>query len=277
MTLARRLTRTEAERLIKHFWRYQKHTGLIKMHMVRSSPEGRVEYPEYRPIYNETGLITPLALRILHSDHKDHGIRWMIRCDIRNNGYSEYTLEVRINPKVLGGVHDYITAANGGDMDVVILNFNRISRGISPLLYTFECYGFKRIDYCINLVLSELAPGCTSEQVMALIRRGDIPPHYEEWTQYDERSHRMKSSPDSFYLTSQSVNINCYRKSVELQKRMEKESKKAEPSITQATVDEAQDVIRFEVQCKYHKVYTLSRKVGEESCSTLNKYHELLG
>lgn len=276
MTLALPLNRKTAERLVRHFWRYQEHTGLIKMHMVKSLTGGKEEYPEYKPKYKGTRLILPPIINVLHSDRKDHGIRWTIRCDSQDDEYSEYTLEARVNPKILGNIHDYITAANCISMHDAIANFNLISRSISPLLGTFERYIFKRIDYCINFSLNELAPGCTSEQVMALIRRGDIPPRHKEWMKYDKRSHRMKASPDSFYLMSQSVNINCYRKSVELQKRVEKESRKEEPSITQAMVDEAQDIIRFEVQCKYPKVYALSRQVGEESRFIINKYHDLL-
>lgn len=277
MTLALPLNRKTAERLVGHFWRYQEHTGLIKMHMVKSLPGGKEKYPEYRPRYNGTRLVLPPIISVLPSDGKDYGIRWTLRCDSQNDEYSEYTLEARINPKILGGVYDYITAANCNDMYSVEAKFNCISRDISPLLRTFDNYMFKRIDYCINFSLNELAPGCTSEQVMALIRRGDIPPHYKEWTKYNKRAHRMKASPDSFYLMSRSANINCYRKSVELQTRMVKERKKEEPSITQATVDEAQDIIRFEVQCKYPKVYALSRQVGEESRFIINKYRELLG
>lgn len=52
MTLFQSLTRTEVERLIKHFVKYQERTGLIKMHMVKSLPGGKEEYPEYRPRYN---------------------------------------------------------------------------------------------------------------------------------------------------------------------------------------------------------------------------------
>lgn len=275
MTIALRLTHTEVERLLKHLWMYQKHTGLIKMHMVKSLPEGKQEYPEYRPMYNGTRLILPLMVHVLHSDHKDHGIRWTIRCDRRNDAYKEYTLEARVNPKILGSVHNYITAANFGDMDVAIANFNRLSRNISPLLGTFECYVFKRVDYCINLVLSELAPGCTSEQVIELIKRSDVPSDYSVWMVYDETAHRKKSNPDSFYLKCGSVNINCYRKAVELQQRAEKtkgDTKEVLLEISQA----AQDIIRFEVQCKYPKMHALSMQTG--GCDfTLNKYFDLLG
>ena len=275
MTLFRSLTRTEAERLIEHFVRYQEHTGLIEMHMVKSLTGGKKEYPEYKPKYKGTRLILPPIISVLHSDRKDHGIRWTIRCDSQDDEYSEYTLEAKVNPKILGDVHDYITAANCVNMDVAIANFNRISRRISPLLGTFECYKFKRVDYCVNFDLSEIAPGCTPEQVIELIKRADIPSGYKMWMFYDETAHRMKSDPDSFYLKCGSVNINCYRKAVELQQRAEKAKGDMKEALLEAS-RAAQDVIRFEVQCKYPKVYALSRQTG--GCDfALNKYFDLLG
>lgn len=275
MTLALRLTHADVERLLKHFWRYQERTGLIKMHIVRWLPGGREEYPEYRPKYNGTMLMFPLVTHVLPSDHKDHGIRWTIRCDRRNDEYKEYTLEARVNPKILGNVHDYITAANCVNMDVAIAEFNRISADISHLLGTFECYTFKRVDYCVNLVLSELVPKCNSEQVIELIKRADVPSDYSVWTVYDETAHRQKSNPDSFYLKCGSVNINCYRKTVELQQRAEKAKGDTKEALLEAS-RVAQDVIRFEVQCKYPKMYALSRQTG--GCDfALNKYFDLLG
>lgn len=107
---------------------------------------------------------------------------------------------------------------------------------------------------------------------MKLIRRGDVPPHFREWVEFDSTSHRMKSKPDSFYLISKSANINCYGKQVELQERNQKNP----GSIPQATLASAQDIIRFEVQCKYPKVYALSRSAEKKGNDSINKNHDLL-
>ena len=48
------------------------------------------------------------------------------------------------------------------------------------------------------------------------------------------------------------------------------------PPIAQATMDAAQDIIRFEVQCKYHKTYTLSLRAKRAGNTQLNKYESLL-
>lgn len=265
------LTRKEAEKLIKHFCTYRKHTELIRILMIDVLPGGQREWKEYSPRYSGTSLLLPLNLKIIYPD-KDHGVKWMIRSDMRNDAYKEYIVEATINPKILGDIHDYINAATEDDMDVAAIKFNRISRSISPVLRTFEHYRIKRIDYCINFSLNELAPGCSSDQIMKLIRRGDVPPHFREWAEFDSTSHRMKSKPDSFYLISKSATINCYEKQVELQERNQKNP----GSIPQATLASAQDIIRFEVQCKYPKVYALSRRAEKDGNDSINKYHDLL-
>ena len=266
-----RLTHDETERLIKHFYRHSKQPGTIRMLMLTTLPGGEKEWREYSPIHMGTRLVLPLNLKISYPD-KDHGVKWMIRSDMQSDAYKEYTIEATINPKILGGNCDYINAATEDDMEVAAINFNRMARSISPVLRTFEHYKIKRIGYCVNFSLSELAPGCSSDQVMKLIRRGDVPPHFREWTEFDSTAHRMKSKPDSFYLICKSANINCHGKQVELRERNQKNP----GSISQAILKEAQDIIRFEVQCKYPKVYALSRRAEKDGNDSINKYQDLL-
>lgn len=201
-----RLNRAEVERLIKHFCAYRKRTGLIRIRMRKALSGGQEEWNEYNPLYSGTSLILPLNLKISYQD-KDHGIKWEIRSDRRSDAYKEYLVDAIINPKILGGIHDYITSATYDDMDATITNFNLISKSISPVLGTFEQYTLKRVDYCINFSLDELAPGCSYDQVIKLIKRSDVPPHFNIWTEYDSISHRMKSKYGSFYLMNGSVCI----------------------------------------------------------------------
>lgn len=208
----------------------------------------------------------------------DIGIRWKIRRDVWINESKMFfdIINVTINPKILADTHDYITAATYQDMDIMITNFNNVMEKISPLLKTFDCYTLKRIDYCINFDLNEIAPGCSPELVMNLIRRSDIPTHYIEWTEYDDISHRKKSRPSSFYLKSPSTNINCYSKYMQLQEHSRKNEDKGYPPVPQATLEAAKNIIRFEVQCKYHKMYTLSDKAKSSGNKSINKFENLL-
>ena len=53
---------------------------------------------------------------------------------------SGYAVEVKVNPKILSGISDYLTAATYRDMENVIINFNLEARKISPLLKSFNDY-----------------------------------------------------------------------------------------------------------------------------------------
>lgn len=151
----------------------------------------------------------------------DMGIKWEICRNVWEERFKMFfnIIKVTINPKILTDTHDYITAATYQNMEAAIVNFNNITARISPLLKTFDCYSLLRIDYCINFDLGELAPGCSPNLVMNLIRRSNIPTHYKEWTEYDSSAHRRKSRPSSFYLINPSLNINCYSKYMQLQER----------------------------------------------------------
>lgn len=253
LTLSYPLFFQEIQYLISDFRRYSKETGAIQM-------------------YEDHGNT---RIKFLN---RAEGIEWLIRYEVylQNLRITVNIVEVTINPKILGGSHDYITAATYDDMEAAIANFNRISSSISPGLGRFEQYSLKRIDYCVNFALNELAPGCTYDQMMKLIKQSDIPPRYEEWKKYDDTSHRMKSRPGSFYLTNGSVHINCYSKYMKYQDQSQKNIARGCPPIPQATMDAARDIIRFEIQCKYLKTYTLSNKAREAGDNNLNKYESLL-
>ena len=145
-------------------------------------------------------------------------------------------------------------------MNIAIINFNDNSKKISPLLGTFNDYEIKRVDYCINIRLGDFIPTYDPELIMNLVKRSNIPPHYKEWMEYDKTSHRMKSKPESFYLCSKSVNINCYSKYLQLLNRSKENVDKGYDPIPQEIIDASHDIIRFEVQCKYFKTYALNKK-----------------
>lgn len=254
MTLSIMLLKHETRQLIMDFRKYSQKTGNIKI------------YPDK---YRNT---------VIEFAQNNRGIKWLVRYNVWMNGFEVFfdVVNVTINPKILGGIHDYITAATYSDMKTAISNFNLISKEISPLLNTFDCYSLKRIDYCVNFCLNELVPGCSHEQIMKLIKRSDIPPHYKEWTEYDDVSHRKKSRAGSFYLINQSVNINCYSKYMKFQEQSQKNMEKGYAPIKQETLDASRSIIRFEVQCKYHKMYTLSKKAVKSGNNSNNKYKSLL-
>ena len=254
MTLFLSLDKKDVQKLFKDFKKYSKDTGLIQIYPPDDNTKKfRVNYP-----------------------NEDRGIEWMIWFNNWSRDFKSYIVEVKINPKILGGIHDYLTAATYDDMEAAITNFNLESKRISRILGDFSCYRLKRIDYCINFHLDELIPGCSPEQIMKLIKRANIPPHYEEWTEYNDTSHRWKSRPSSFYLINNSANINCYSKYMELLERSQDRESKGLSPIPQITLDNAQNIVRFEVQCKYLKTYVLNYKAEKAGNHKYNKYENVL-
>lgn len=257
MSIFLQRSRSEMETLVKHFCKYRERTKTIRMFIPQRSSSGKeAKYSEYSPRYSNGHLILPSVLKIIYPG-KDCGISWKLRCE-KNNAFKSYWVEAKINPKILGGTQDYISAAIYDDLLQAIPKFDLMVKNISPLLRTFACYKPNRIDYCANLALRELAPGCPSDMVMKLIQRADVPPDYEPKMEYSETSHRKGLVQNSLYLECESTNINCYEKLVELQKRNRKDEESG--PITQEVLEEARDIIRFEVQCLYPRTRKLCQQ-----------------
>lgn len=203
--------------------------------------------------------------------HRDMGIRW---CIVPKGNFENSTdiLYAEINPKVLGGEVDYITAATYYDMGVAIYNFNRISKDISPILQTFSCYMISRVDYCVNFYIDELTHGCSPERIMKLIKKSNIPHGYKELKKYDRVSHRTKGVKSSFYLMSGYANINCYLKHDELLNRSQNEHL----TVHEEMLESSKSIIRFEVQCKRRKIYDIIEQLGVKDNGEVNKYKHLL-
>ena len=272
ITLSLNLENKEAEQLIKHFNQYRVKTKLIEMYL--ADKNGDI-LQVYRPSEDKGYFLLPLWIEIKY--HKEYtGIKWSIRCNYRDETYKSYFVEITINPKILSGITDYITAATYDDMETAIENFNNEAKSISPILKDFHHYYMKRVDYCINFALNELAPRCTYEQIIKLIKRADIPPNYAEWVKYDYTAHEKKSKRFSFYLINKSVDVNCYSKYMELLERSQKHGHRGYSQITPEMLDKAKNIIRFEVQFKYSKMFALNRWAEKAGNHKTNKYESLL-
>ncbi len=208
-----------------------------------------------------------------HYPNRDKGIHWILRYGNISPGFIKpnevdrpCSIKATINPKILTGEQDYLAASTSNYLDEVESLFNAEARTISPLLGEFKHYGMSRPDYCVNFDLKELAIPCTAEQMIYLIKHGDIPRHYSEYAEYDEVSKRKKSDKDSFYLESNSVTINCYRKRKQLMENFQ----------DCPNLEDARHIIRFEVQCGYLKTYALSKNLAQSGVSTSDIIREML-
>lgn len=181
---------------------------------------------------------------------KNKGIRWIlfnysVGCQLPCR-----QIQAIINPKAFLE-KEYIQAARESDLDLVKIAFDQEAAKISlSLLSSFSDYTLKRIDFCINIDLNELEIPCNSEDMMKLIRQGNIPKDFHELMEYDKKNHRKTPYKNSFYLQSSSVTINYYNKYSQQQEGHPNYPNKAS----------SRNVIRFEVQYKYPKLYPIARE-----------------
>lgn len=266
--LCLRLLYYEVPNLIKDFLEYSHTTKLIQIY----TTDIKGNYIPYIP----DDKTKPKPTNILIKYIKDIGIEWDIHNS--NNEHTEFPyflINVKINPKILSGTTDYLTAASIHEFSMAISNFNKEAKRISLLLRDFAFYKLTRIDYCINFSISELLPGCDAEQIISLIKRSAIPKPYREYLKYNKDNHRKESLPGSFYLTSKSVHINCYSKYIQLLNLSKIRVENNKEPISEEILNKAKDIIRFEVQCKYHKAYNLSHKYKSENIDYLHNYMAL--
>lgn len=190
-----------------------------------------------------------------YKDNQDKGIRWLLLSSKAKNNYVTRGVLVVVNPKTLIE-NNYIVAAEETDLKEVEEIYNREAGNISKVLLKFGACSLNRADPCLNIDLKELDFPCTPEQMMILIKRGNIPRHYKEREDcYDERQRRMIADKDSFYLESKSSVVNYYWKYPKV--------REGHPDY--GNRESFRNVIRFEVQCKYLKLYILSKDIREES------------
>ena len=183
------------------------------------------------------------------------GIRWILISRQAGNEFSIQGLLVIVNPKSLVK-RDYIAAANESDFDMTEKIFNDEAAKISPLLKKLGLCSLSRVDPCLNIDLRELDFPCSAEQMMRLIKQGNIPKHYKERElKYDDKQHRKITDKTSFYLESKSSVINYYLKYPQ----------QDEGHPNYLFREESRYVIRLEVQCKYPKLYALSKNSREQS------------
>lgn len=174
---------------------------------------------------------------------KNKGIRWRLSSKTESNGYISRKIEAIINPKVLCD-NNYITAATESDLLQTEELFNEEAENISPYLLTFSDYSLNRVDYCMNVDLTELGYPCTPQQMLKLIKQGNIPEFFEEQGFYSNTGHRVTKFMNSFYLVNSSVTLNYYLKYPQ----------QTENHPNYVNRDDSENVIRLEVQCKRKKL-----------------------
>lgn len=209
------------------------------------------------PVQNKDKI--QIGWQYTYKDDKEKGIHWLMLSSKSKNNYVTRGVLAVINPEVLIA-NNYIRAAKEDDLKEVEEIYNRETEKISKGFLKFGSCSLNRVDPCLNIDLKELGIPCTPEQMMKLIKRGNVPRHYEERKEcYDNKQRRMVSDKNSFYLESKSSVINFYWKYAKQGKKHPNYPKR----------ESSRNVIRLEVECKYLKLYALVKNRNRES-----KYYE---
>ena len=209
------------------------------------------------PVQNKDKI--QIGWQYTYKDDKEKGIHWLMLSSKAKNNYVTRGVLAVINQEALIE-NNYIRAAKDDDLKEVEEIYNRETENISKIFLKFGSCSLNRVDPCLNIDLKELGIPCTPEQMMKLIKRGNIPRYYEERKEcYDSKQRRMVSDKNSFYLESKSSVINFYWKYAKQGKKHPNYSKR----------ELSRDVIRLEVECKYLKLYALIKNRNLES-----KYYE---
>jgi hypothetical protein len=211
----------------------------------------------------------PKAYKVEYLE-KNIGISWYIRFNSKvkgcnsmtfnhaNNNYQKepksYSVRVTINPKILNGTKDYLSAARADSLDQAEVRYNAKAKEISPILGKFEDYRPNRVDYCFNFDTMELDMGCHVDLLFTLIRRGKIPTHFTEAKgEYCKELKRFKPYEHDFRLKSKSMTISCYLKYAQFKKEF--------PDCPDLEL--SRNLIRFEIKCYYSKMYSMSKSIKE--------------
>jgi len=219
------------------------------------------DFKKYRDKTGEIKIITndkyPNNYEIKY--HGGKGIIWRIRYSQDFQGSIPiYCIDAIINPKVLSsGFPDYFNVANQEEIKIALTKLIEEAKKISNRLCESLSSRLNRVDYCINFDIDKLMIPCTAEQMMELIKRGNIPNHFEEHMQYDYTSRRMKSDKVTLYLKSKSTVVNCYLKGEQLKREYPQ------------TPNIPSNIIRFEIQCKYNKISAMKKGYSSSDTETM--------
>lgn len=190
----------------------------------------------------------------IYTYKKGKGIRWLLYSTKVSHELTIYIIMVIITPKVLIE-NNYIAVANAADLEQVEYLFNKEAEKISPILNKFGFSSLNRADPGLTIDLQELNYPCSPEQLTILIKRGDIPKHFVERIKYNDKAHRKEADKYSHYLENDSAVINYYWKYPKINEK--------HPEFVNK--EKFRNVIRLETECKYRKLYSISKSLKRNS------------
>lgn len=194
-----------------------------------------------------------------------------------NQKYVYKVIEVRLNPKRLCKRNEYVQVSAYEDYPVIVKMFEKLLaplkriykqiraakrnelkgiRVVSPFIFDdISRYKLDRIDYCINIRTPYM------NWYMELIRRSDIPKSFELVLKDNPITKRKEPYKNALRLENKSVIINFYNKRFQIAEVFGDDFPEGQ---------EAEDIIRLEVQCKKRKVNNLKGYYSIEGRSLLD-------
>lgn len=200
--------------------------------------------------------------------HKDE-----IKSGAENEYCMYYEIALNINPERMFDELNYIDMVNGSDYPKIKKRFRKIMSVLKevyknasvsrrPFIYhNIENYLVHRIDYCVNLKIEDV------KKYMKLIKRADIIDGFNQHLY--EKLKGMPTAINSYYFVYKNVTINFYDKKAQ----MENDSYF---SIRGVDIEDANGIIRFEVQCNIRKVYSLKNKFRISSHTLLQMCQDFI-
>ena len=179
------------------------------------------------------------------------------KVDVSNKyKYENKYIEIIVNPTKLLNKKNSIEITKTEDIDEFIVKLDAVLQLLSPGINSCIFWSVKRIDYARNVrVEQELIP-----KYLDLFSRAD---NGNLKVQYNYIGKRKKQMKGSFRLFNKSITINFYNKYDE---RINK-NKSSE-------VEDAENVLRLEIQCKKNKVNNIKNKNKWDTNMLLNYLSE---
>ena len=178
------------------------------------------------------------------------------------NDFPYYALCYRINPRRIIESYDYIGLFNAKDTDMML---KKADEYLLPLkLPSVHDCRLSRIDFCANI---EMSGQHEIFEYIKLLQRGRYPSNYTPSLYYDLTSKRSKHHKNSVKISHKKLlDVVYYNKYDQLK----------ENPLCQ-NIDEAENILRAEIQCKKRKVKHLMDKFGCTSVRSFLKHSDKIG
>lgn len=177
------------------------------------------------------------------------GITYIKAMICNSTGYGRYLFIIRVNFKRLIEQENRIAIMTEEDIPAVYKMFDSLMKQIGiPQMPPLYEWWVKRIDYCINIETPY------ASEYIRILQKSTVPYYQKSITQKE----------GSLYLPSKAkpknrnVTINFYDKENEVESQLRNE----ESNATLQVLEQAQNILRLEIQCHQGKTKRIAQKYG---------------